>query len=228
MLALSAAAGCTRSPSSPGAGEGLTAVHSVEFSHPETDDHEHEEGEDPHTFQRVGFHEFGEVHVGEVVRHVFELENTDPVPVVIQEMLTSCGCSTPNVWYTDPVTGEDVYGRPHNTGQILAVPPGATAHLEVEIDSSRVTKKNTDRLVSIRLTTDSKNAPYKTLECHIVVVQPFRLTPEKLDLGTVASSAGGSASVEIFRDVANAGDLVGLEPLPDGVWPTCARSSARA
>ncbi len=55
-------------------------------------------------------HDFGEIEQGDVVKHTFQFTNSGDAPLLISDIKTTCGCTTPN--YTrEPVA-------PGETGQI--------------------------------------------------------------------------------------------------------------
>lgn len=47
-------------------------------------------------------HDFGDIEQGDKVQHVFEFTNSGDAPVVISNVLTTCGCTAPN-WPRDPI-----------------------------------------------------------------------------------------------------------------------------
>ena len=53
------------------------------------------------TFEEVA-HEFGDIHQGDVVEHVFAFENTGTEPLIITNVQTTCGCTAPS-WPRDPI-----------------------------------------------------------------------------------------------------------------------------
>ena len=62
------------------------------------------------TFEETEF-DFGEIAQGDVVKHSFKFKNTGEAPLVISDIKTTCGCTTPQ--YTkDPVA-------PGESGEIL-------------------------------------------------------------------------------------------------------------
>lgn len=56
-------------------------------------------------------HDFGEIHHGEVVSHSFTFKNTSGEPMKIDNVRTSCGCTTPD-WANTPIP-------PDSLGQII-------------------------------------------------------------------------------------------------------------
>lgn len=55
-------------------------------------------------------HDFGELNAGDVVTHVFKFTNSGEAPMLIQDIRTTCGCTTPE--YTKEPVG------PGETGEI--------------------------------------------------------------------------------------------------------------
>lgn len=58
------------------------------------------------TFEESEF-DFGDIHQGDKVEHVFEFENTGTEPLIITNVQTTCGCTAPE-WPRDPIApGQD-------------------------------------------------------------------------------------------------------------------------
>ncbi|WP_319805315.1 DUF1573 domain-containing protein [Hymenobacter latericus] len=57
-------------------------------------------------------YDFGKIKQGDVVEHTFKFKNTGTAPLVISNIGTSCGCTTPD-WTKDPI-------MPGKTGSITA------------------------------------------------------------------------------------------------------------
>jgi Protein of unknown function (DUF1573) len=47
-------------------------------------------------------HDFGDIYQGDVVEHTFKFTNTGNQPLLITNITTSCGCTTPQ-WPRDPI-----------------------------------------------------------------------------------------------------------------------------
>lgn len=167
---------------------------------------------------RPYFHDFGHVPDGEVVSHVFRLENTDPGPIAIRRVVPSCGCTVASIRYVRD-DGEAVVGRmkPEADEAVLSVPPGVVAELEIQIDTRLIKVKNTDKLLITTVTTDSPASYYLSLETHIFVERPFTVVPDVLNAGGVAVNAGGKASVQIVQTGTFAQRVSGLQEVPEGV-----------
>jgi len=58
----------------------------------------------------VTSHDFGEITQGDIVQYIYKFTNTGDQPLVVSEVVTTCGCTAPK-WSTEPVL-------PGKTGEI--------------------------------------------------------------------------------------------------------------
>ena len=74
-------------------------------------------------------HDFGTINEGEKVTYVYEFKNTGAVPLIIETVRPSCGCTAPN-WSKEPIpvggTGEvevvfDSKGKPNAQNKTVTV-----------------------------------------------------------------------------------------------------------
>ena len=221
-------AACEGSKTTEATGEGLVVLASelpagepVEL---EDHGHDHEHADEPRSAVRTYFHNFGVVPDGEVASHTFRLRNSDPVPVTITRMSPSCGCTVPAVRYLRP-GAEPVIGRPANEPEILVIPPLAEVELTVRVDTASIRNKNVQKLMQVRVTTDSLNDPYLTLECSLMVEQAFRVAGNFASLGKLPTSIGGFANVEVSQIGATGATLTGVGATPPGVEAKLTRGS---
>ena len=68
------------------------------------------------TFEEVVF-DFGDIHQGDKVEHVFSFDNSGDTPLVITNVQTTCGCTATD-WPRDPIL------------------PGASASIKVNFNSA--------------------------------------------------------------------------------------------
>lgn len=186
------------------------------------DGHGHAHGA-PDPNERAYYHDFGAVPDGQVAKTVFRLRNTDPLPVTIQQVKPSCGCTVPALSTTD-AAGERIVGDPSAEPEILVVLPGGVVDLEVSIDTARITQKNTVKLLQVRVVTDSEFDPFLTLECSILADQPFRVERSRADLGRMARSVGGRTQAVILPNGESGAVITGLGAVPDGIVASVERS----
>jgi hypothetical protein len=173
---------------------------------------------DPDLAPRNYYHDFGDVPDGDVVEHVYRLQNVEEVPVTIVRIIPSCGCSVPTVSYLSD-TGERVRGTndPAGKEKVIEIPPGVTADLSLRIDTREIRLKNADKLVFMNLETDARDGLYLKLEAHIRVLKPFFLTPNGIQLNKIPRSGGGRGSFEIAQAPGFAHRIAGVAELPEDV-----------
>lgn len=178
------------------------------------------EGQDP---ERPNYHDFGTVPEGSVLHHSFLLENRDPRPVEIQKIDPACGCTVAQL---SKVRADGTEER-HLTEQpnlLLRLAPGETMRVALEVDSDEVRQKNRDKLFMVRITSDSITTPFITLECHLIVRQLFQVSPAPLDLREIPMGGGGELTATIKAMGPDLHRVVGVGPLPEGVFAELAVS----
>ena len=95
--------------------------------------------------------DFGDLHQGEKAEHIFQFRNAGNQPVVIENVLSTCGCTAPE-WPKDPIL------------------PGKAGSIKVIFDSSgKIGRQN--KIVTIR-----SNAPGNQ---HRIRIYGMVLPPEK-------------------------------------------------
>jgi len=58
-------------------------------------------------------HDFGDIRRGDKVEHIFKFKNTGTKPLVISNIITTCGCTVPS-WPKEPIP-------PNNQGEIKVI-----------------------------------------------------------------------------------------------------------
>jgi len=173
---------------------------------------------------RLFYHDFGHVPDGDTVVRVFQLRNEDPVDVAITRVVPGCGCTVASL-RARLSDGSVVPGEPISSKaeKLLVIPPLALAEVEVKIATRDMATKNTDKLITIGLTTDSPNGYFLNLEVHIFVEKPFHVVPAALALGRVPVNGGGEAGVEIVPAPGFTQVISEILALPAGVRAELAR-----
>ena len=166
------------------------------------------------------FHDFGRVEAGSRPEHTFEMVNTDPVPVRILRIIPSCSCSVADVALVHE-DGTETPGEARNPDQILTVPPGGRARFRLAVDTNRISTQNADKLVSVRLQTDSLNSAFMTFEAHVIPVRPFEFVPKRADLGLVSPIATKTVDIRVFRRTTMTdGTVLEERPLEEQLFPS--------
>ena len=105
------------------------------------------------TFEQSS-HDFGDIHQGDKVTHVFNFENTGDAPLIISNVQTTCGCTATD-WPRDPVApGESASitvnfnsaGKMGRQNKIITIVSNSTASVnQVKIVTNVLpAKKDTD------------------------------------------------------------------------------------
>lgn len=162
---------------------------------------------------RPNFHDFGNVAFGTTFEHTFVLDNRDPSPVRILRALPSCSCTVPGLVAFD-ARGQRIEASPEDPEAMIRVPEGGRLELTLRITTHTLREANIDKLVTVRLQTDSNTTPFLTLEAHFKVPTDFRIVPEVADFKSVPRSKGKSMQVEFFPTEHGQLDIVGLEFAP--------------
>jgi hypothetical protein len=108
---------------------------------------------DSASFAQISFettvHNFGDVNQNEKVEQIFKFKNTGTAPLILQNVLTTCGCTVPE-WPKEPVA------------------PGAEGELKVIFDSTaKIGRQN--KVITIR--SNSKEGDFR-LRISAMVLPP--------------------------------------------------------
>jgi hypothetical protein len=81
--------------------------------------------------------------------------------------------------------------------------------------------RNADKLVAVRLVTDSPNAAFVQLEAHLISVSPFEFVPKSLDFGHVSARRGDAQRAQLLRTATLPdGTLLDSRPLSEQFLPS--------
>jgi hypothetical protein len=101
------------------------------------------------TLERTS-HDFGDIYQGEVVEQVFKFTNTGNQPLIITDIKTTCGCTTP-VWPRNPIM------------------PGGTGEIKVGFNSTGKSNKQTKNLPIISNAINDASIVFTT---NVLIKQP--------------------------------------------------------
>jgi len=183
FLALGAAS-CERSTPTPSPapdGAGLEIVDAQHADHPDEVD-------------------FGRLALGEIAARTVKLRNASTAAITIRDVQAGCTCTSSSISYVDPASGARVRGDPERKGQLLSLPAGAMAELELTIDTALSVARNQYKLVIVRMTADSPSTPFLTFNVHVFVTSPFRPAPAVIDLRNVAQHGGAVGEIGLAPD----------------------------
>ena len=159
--------------------------------------------------QRPNYWDFDVVSYGDRPTHTFRLKNVEKQTVTIQSVQPACGCAV--VTLTSP-------GQPLVRGLMGAesppfrLAPGAVAELELAVDSTLVGVMNADKLITVRIASDSVETPFLGLEAHLKVIRDFLCSPALLELGEIPLGTAKQASTSVVNEhVRPDAKILGLE-----------------
>jgi hypothetical protein len=171
------------------------------------------EPEDP---DRPLWVELGEIPLGEKREKIVKLKNIEGRPLVVQNVQAGCSCTVPSLSYVDE-HGARIVGDPRSTTEVLTLPAGVVAELALRVDSRNAPTKNNDKVVEVRLVTDSATDPYFTFDAHMRVNAPFQAVPPAIDLARIAANSGGQGSTALAAIGLRGERLVDVLEAPEGV-----------
>lgn len=140
--------------------------------------------------------DLGDIPFGEVREKVVQLRNGEGRPLVVRSMQAGCSCTLVSLSYTD-ANGTLVKSNAHSKDALITLPEDVVAELTLRVDSRTAPNKNEDKLVIVRIVTDSESEPYFTLDVRMRVDAPFLAVPATLDLGRFPASGGGEGVLDI-------------------------------
>ena len=172
---------------------------------------------------RPGYFDFGVVEDGKTVSHTFVLENQDSRDVTIQKVDPGCGCTVARVMRIEK-DGSRTPPMAKRPLELLILEPGMRAEIALRVDTKAVKVKNTDKLFMVRISTNALDNPYLTLECHLIVDQPWQIAPASVNLMNVPEGAGATGKVTIKSANEKRGLMLGeIQSLPEGTTAVLVR-----
>ncbi|MCC7013724.1 MAG: DUF1573 domain-containing protein [Planctomycetes bacterium] len=179
---------------------------------------------DPQQEAHPNWLDFGEIEIGDSRTERVRLRNVESKPIVVETMQTGCSCTVPTLYYVDS-SGAKVTGDVRSNTRVIEVPPQAVLEIDMRVDSRLSPVINKEKLVIVRMTTDSDADPYVTIEARMKIVSAFQAVPPLLELQRIGVNSGGEAAIEIapIGDVGRM--LVEVLETPPGVVATLTPSS---
>jgi hypothetical protein len=171
---------------------------------------------DPEDPSRPLWVDMGEIPLGEVRDKVVKLANHEGRPLLIQQIQAGCSCTSVNLSYVDE-HGAKVAGDSRSTTEVLTLPKDAVAELVLHVDSRNAPTKNKDKVVVVRIVSDSATDPYFSFDTHMRVNVAFQAVPPAIDLQRVAADSGGEGSTSLAMIDTRGERLVDVLDAPPGV-----------
>lgn len=190
--------------------------------------HEHSEGDehamriaafeflDPQHPAHANWVDLGEIPIGDVVEHVVRMKNVEGRPITFESIQAGCSCTKP-VLACVTASGERIEGRMRESGALLTAPPDSIVELHLRVDSEAAPIKNKDKIVIVRMSTDSPSTPYITVEVRMRIHAPLQPIPPDIDLKRLGVNSGGEGQTDITPMAPTGEQVLGVLESPEGV-----------
>lgn len=160
--------------------------------------------------------DMGDIPLGEVREATVRFKNVEGRPIRIEQVQAGCSCTGPKLSAVLP-SGERIVGDMRSRELILTVPPEAVVELELRVDSAQAPVKNKDKIVLVRLTTDSPTTPYLTIEARMRIHAPLQPIPPDIHIERVGVNAGGEGHTDVTPMLPSGELVLDVLEAPQGV-----------
>lgn len=160
--------------------------------------------------------DMGDIPLGEVREATVRMRNVEGVPIRIEQVTAGCSCTRPQVTVVLP-SGERVPGDSNARDVVALAPPDSIIEVTLRVDSTQAPVKNKDKIVLVRMTTDSKTSPYVTLEARMKIHAPLQPVPPEIDLERLGINAGKEGRTDITPVVPTGEKVLGVLETPEGL-----------
>lgn len=160
--------------------------------------------------------DMGDIPLGEVREATVRIKNVEGVPIRIEQVTAGCSCTRPQITVVLP-SGERVPGDPNARDFVALAPPDSVLEVTLRVDSTQAPVKNKDKIVLVRMTTDSKTSPYVTLEARMKIHAPLQPVPPDIDLERLGVNAGKEGRTDIMPVVPSGEKVLGVLETPEGL-----------
>lgn len=160
--------------------------------------------------------DMGDIPLGEVREAVVRFKNVEGRPIRFEQVQAGCSCTGPTLSAVLP-SGERIAGDMRSRELILTLPPEAVAELHLRVDSVQAPVKNKDKIVLVRMTTDSPTTPYLTIEARMKVHAPLQPIPPDIHIERVGVNAGGEGHTDVTPMLPSGESVLDVLEAPEGV-----------
>jgi hypothetical protein len=174
---------------------------------------------DPQHSAHPNWVDMGDIPIGEIHEATVRMKNVEGRPIAIQGVQAGCSCTLPELVAVLP-DGTRIAGDMRSRTTILTAPPDSVVELKLRVDSAQAPVKNKDKIVIVRMTTDSPTTPYLTIEARMRIHAPLQAIPPDIQLERVGEHAGGQGFTDITPMAPSGEAVVGVLEAPPGVIAT--------
>jgi len=139
---------------------------------------------------------FGVALRGELLRHTFTLTNRGASELVIEEVRNGCACTAASLVLADRTIGMEELAKAKPVARLA---PGATAKLDVELETARVPRTDDAKAVRkiVRLISNDPRRREIPLLLTASVALPFTVEPDTVDFGKLRKGATAHAVARV-------------------------------
>jgi len=184
--------------------------------HPGLLQHDAFEFVDPQHAGHPNWVDMGDIPLGEVREATVRLKNVEGVPIRVEQVTAGCSCTRPEITVVLP-SGERIPGDSNARDVVALAPPESIIEVKLRVDSTQAPIKNKDKIVLVRVTTDSKTSPYVTLEARMKIHAPLQPVPPDIDLERLGVNAGKEGRTDITPVVPTGEKVLGVLETPEGL-----------
>ncbi len=160
--------------------------------------------------------DMGNIPIGEIHEATVRMKNVEGRAITIQSVQAGCSCTLPELVAVLP-GGQRIVGDMRSRTAILTAPPDSVVELKLRVDSAQAPVKNKDKIVIVRMTTDSPSTPYLTVEARMRIHAPLQAIPPDIHLERVGENAGGQGFTDITPMAPSGEEVVEVLEAPPGV-----------
>lgn len=160
--------------------------------------------------------DLGDIPLGEVREATLRMKNVEGRTIRIEQVQAGCSCTAPTLAAVLP-DGQRIGGDMRSRECVLSVPPEAVVELSLRVDSTQAPVKNKDKIVLVRMTTDSERTPYLTIEARMKVHAPLQPIPPDIHIERVGVNAGGEGFTDITPVMPSGEEVLEVLEAPQGV-----------
>lgn len=171
---------------------------------------------DPQHAAHPNWIDLGDIPLGEVREAVLRMKNVEGRTIRIEQVQAGCSCTAPTLTAVLE-DGSRLAGDMRSRECVLSVPAGAVVEVALRVDSVQAPVKNKDKIVLVRMTTDSELTPYLTLEARMKVHAPLQPIPPDIHIERVGVNAGGEGFTDITPVMPSGEEVLEVLDAPPGV-----------
>lgn len=155
----------------------------------------------------------GEILKGESREVEFEIRNAGDAPLVIQRVITVCGCTVASLITDEGTIVVPLPGTPADPAGLATLAPGGDATVRVEFQSKTQPLGKIEKHVTLR-TNDPEQVEFR-LKIHAELQQAFVLEPESIVFGELKRGETPTRTLKLRAAALKNVRVTGFDDVPD-------------